>query len=488
MIRIWNYNKNRIHSQRGARYMQVTLDSRLIFLGEIKRAPGSAADPDAASECILFTTNPAILRSIERNDPLAQMLQSKQRDDDEIERAAHSKKIQWSDVIKYLDTSSSDAVDDASYPQAAKDSANLSLRQEDYLPISRWKDDGANRRPTTGKSRKNREPGKLSEDIASDVLRNQTAQIRPSTAAVAKNMPPALVSRYIDLFLISSWGDPAWVGLSGIKGIDSNLEEFALKKPLVSYCRPGNSPTSECVHVEDVDSNNAASIVRNIGMTSCLEDMWVIAQRRGLVIRLRFFMNTCTAIKGLRLWNFNADTEDTGVGVKHIEISVDGGPRKPLIARKAPGDCNFDYSQFLPVSRADMGLAHSKWLEGASSMDRQYETLRDRVNREHGDSFSGNIMARNLRSDSPSFVGSSDPSFKVTLGPISDLFEEGFEDLVYDDTGVAGIMGNRSAFAPSGLSKSAADAPLNGRVLSPAPTVCLINQQYETPVSFVFIL
>jgi hypothetical protein len=41
MIRIWNYNKSRIHSFRGARFITCNLDETLIFKGEISRAPGN---------------------------------------------------------------------------------------------------------------------------------------------------------------------------------------------------------------------------------------------------------------------------------------------------------------------------------------------------------------------------------------------------------------------------------------------------------------
>jgi len=40
LIRIWNYNKNRIHSSRGAREVAIWLDTKLIFMGEIERASG----------------------------------------------------------------------------------------------------------------------------------------------------------------------------------------------------------------------------------------------------------------------------------------------------------------------------------------------------------------------------------------------------------------------------------------------------------------
>ena len=46
-----NYNKSRPHSYRGARHVEVFLDKRLIFRGEIRRASGRAhSDPDSLGE------------------------------------------------------------------------------------------------------------------------------------------------------------------------------------------------------------------------------------------------------------------------------------------------------------------------------------------------------------------------------------------------------------------------------------------------------
>lgn len=70
MIRIWNYNKSRIHSHRGARYIEIMFDDRSIFKGEIKQAPGvnSIMNFDDCCECILFTRSNNILKLIERYD------------------------------------------------------------------------------------------------------------------------------------------------------------------------------------------------------------------------------------------------------------------------------------------------------------------------------------------------------------------------------------------------------------------------------------
>ena len=68
MIRIWNYNKSRIHSYRGAKTVTIELDDKRIFRGQIKKAPGNTKDPEACCEIILFTEDESILEMIDMND------------------------------------------------------------------------------------------------------------------------------------------------------------------------------------------------------------------------------------------------------------------------------------------------------------------------------------------------------------------------------------------------------------------------------------
>lgn len=62
MVRVWNYNKSRIHSYRGARLVRMSLDGALIFEGEIGKASGEATDAQCNADTLLFTTDAAILR------------------------------------------------------------------------------------------------------------------------------------------------------------------------------------------------------------------------------------------------------------------------------------------------------------------------------------------------------------------------------------------------------------------------------------------
>jgi hypothetical protein len=68
MVRIWNYNKSRTHSYRGARAIRMRLDGRLIFEGELKKAPGTMQGAEQSAEIILFCMDQRVLSNIEAHD------------------------------------------------------------------------------------------------------------------------------------------------------------------------------------------------------------------------------------------------------------------------------------------------------------------------------------------------------------------------------------------------------------------------------------
>jgi len=76
MIRIWNYNKSRIHSFRGAKDIKISLDEKVIFQGEIKKAPGNLKNSEKFCEYIMFTEDEKILNSLEKKDWLNNEIKS----------------------------------------------------------------------------------------------------------------------------------------------------------------------------------------------------------------------------------------------------------------------------------------------------------------------------------------------------------------------------------------------------------------------------
>ncbi|CAG9767417.1 unnamed protein product [Ceutorhynchus assimilis] len=69
MIRIWNYNKSRIHSYRGVKNLIMSLDNEVIFKGEIAKACGAIQGKiHQFGDTILFTTDELILEKISLND------------------------------------------------------------------------------------------------------------------------------------------------------------------------------------------------------------------------------------------------------------------------------------------------------------------------------------------------------------------------------------------------------------------------------------
>ncbi len=71
MLRIWNYNKSRVHSSRGVKLVEVALDGNPIFRGEVQRAGELGEDfKETFGDTILFTMDPTILSLVSENDEL----------------------------------------------------------------------------------------------------------------------------------------------------------------------------------------------------------------------------------------------------------------------------------------------------------------------------------------------------------------------------------------------------------------------------------
>jgi len=68
LVRVWNYNKSRTHSFRGARLVEMRVDGVLVFRGEVGKAPGNLHDALNCAEPVLFTTDAHVIARIEAHD------------------------------------------------------------------------------------------------------------------------------------------------------------------------------------------------------------------------------------------------------------------------------------------------------------------------------------------------------------------------------------------------------------------------------------
>lgn len=87
MIRVWNFNKSRIHSYRGVKNAEIYLDQKCIFKGEISKAPGMLNGAENYAEYILFIDPEKdfnIVNSIENNDWLNKTKTHPNQNDDKI--------------------------------------------------------------------------------------------------------------------------------------------------------------------------------------------------------------------------------------------------------------------------------------------------------------------------------------------------------------------------------------------------------------------
>lgn len=72
MIRVWNYNGDRVAVQKGMKLLKIYYKKKVFFQGEIKKASTEQSLNSENYENILFTLSPAILKKIAKHDPLFQ--------------------------------------------------------------------------------------------------------------------------------------------------------------------------------------------------------------------------------------------------------------------------------------------------------------------------------------------------------------------------------------------------------------------------------
>ncbi|KAM9372446.1 katanin-interacting protein [Phaethornis superciliosus] len=284
MIRIWNYNKSRIHSFRGVKDIRILLDEQCIFKGEIAKASGTLSGaPGHFGDTILFTTDDDILEAMYCNDKMF---------DGETENA-------------------------------------VSLRYEEEL-----------RRPTTADGEGDERP------FTQAGLQTENQQVQepdPLSDCVAKESG-IFTGKCLQLNFAMTWGDCHYLGLTGLEVIGKNGLALKISKEQISASPQDLNDLPEYTG----DCRTLENLIDGTNITVEDDHMWLIPFSFGEDHLLTIHFDKMESIAGLRFWNYNKSPEDTYRGAKVVHVLLDGyslSPPEGFLIRKGPGNCHFDFAQ-----------------------------------------------------------------------------------------------------------------------------------------------
>lgn len=304
MIRVWNYNKSRIHSFRGAREMEMILDGRCIFRGEIAKASGTLSGAlDQFGDTILFTTDDDILEAMAQFDDTF---------GGEMEMGGQSV-------------------------------------EEEELQRPRTADGEGEERPFT-------QAGFRKGDTPMDLDRIPAAE---PCADAAEETTGLYTGSILQVNLMSSWGDPHYMGLTGLEVVGKGGESISLDVSMVTASPRDLNDLPDYSN----DLRTLDKLFDGMNITTDDKHMWLIPFTSGSDHTLTVRFDQPQTIAGFRIWNYNKSPEDSYRGVKVMHVFLDGACISPLegfLIRKGPGNCHFDFAQevlFLDYLQCNMSTS-----------------------------------------------------------------------------------------------------------------------------------
>ena len=360
LIRIWNYNKSRIHSERGARDVEVSLDKQTVFRGEVRKAPGNVPEAADCAENILFTLEAPLLDRLDR--ALHRQLRLIENDEGQAEGAEAAEERPLTaggnggggggQAVSLISLAAArQGVEPRAFDLGA--TINFSLL-----------------RPSTAIADRNpRQPADADRGAAS--LSARTHKACPSSAIICS--PPAsaaallqgastVVGRVVRVYVGSTWGDPHFAGLNGLQLLSAGGEVV----PLTVAMLDANPRDINSVPGHSGDNRTLDKLIDGVNVTCDDNHMWLAPFVRhdspaaaaaavsssgdsGLPAQwLQVTLPRPTALIGLRVWNYSKSVDDTQRGIKWVKLHVDGKDVSPpcgFLLRKSPGHASYDFGQ-----------------------------------------------------------------------------------------------------------------------------------------------
>uniref|UniRef100_A0A4W5QVK8 Katanin interacting protein n=1 Tax=Hucho hucho TaxID=62062 RepID=A0A4W5QVK8_9TELE len=316
MIRVWNYNKSRIHSFRGVKEAEMLLDGRCIFRGEIAKASGTLSGGlDQFGDTILFTTDDEILEAMSCNDE--------------------------------------------TFCGEAEGFEELSGYEEE-LQRPRTADGEGEDRPFT-------QAGFRPED---DLLKLHLNPTDGQSEETLEQIPGMYNGKCLRIELSMTWGDSHYLGLTGLEVVGKEGDSLPLDLTMVDASPRDLNDLPEYGQ----DARTLDKLIDGHNITTEDQHMWLIPFSCGQHHTLTVNFAMAQTVAGLRIWNYNKTPEDSYRGVKVIHVSLDDtliSPAEGFLIRKGPGNCHFDFAQeilFIDfLQTPTTGLVNSKSTQ--ASMD-----------------------------------------------------------------------------------------------------------------------
>eukprot|EP00730_Choanoeca_flexa_P001663 TRINITY_DN10733_c0_g1_i2.p1 TRINITY_DN10733_c0_g1~~TRINITY_DN10733_c0_g1_i2.p1 ORF type:complete len:1533 (+),score=325.32 TRINITY_DN10733_c0_g1_i2:645-4601(+) len=324
-VRLWNYNESRMYSYRGARHVEIWLDQQQVFVGELRQAPGHIRGDDADSfgELLLFSRDEEVLSKVAEAEPVFVELEQRWEQEQQLRQSkAMQKRPNTNDGLLQNQQACRDALAEL---EAAEQSEGSAYNTAENV---------------------------VTDD---DAIGGATQD---------------LYGREIRLRLLETWGDPHYIGLTGLVLIDADGRPIQLEASMLDAL-PRDLNILPDVNDDDrtldklIDGDNATS-------QSC--HMWLTPYTPGGEHWITIQLPNPRFLSGLFLWNYNKSATDVARGVRRMEVELDGrviSPTGGFNLRAAPGDDSYDFRQWLDFQAA----ATPASMSARSSVDMQAKSL-----------------------------------------------------------------------------------------------------------------
>ncbi|CAH8560633.1 unnamed protein product [Schistosoma turkestanicum] len=309
LLRIWNYNKSRVHSYRGVKELLIYLDNQPIFYGEISKASGlEFGEPEDFCETILFCTNNQILNLIGKNDTL------------------------------------------------------LRLKENDYLnDICMEISEDFKKRPVTRVSMSDINESDVNINIPDD----RPLSSAMSELAIVEKSPELSMTYCIEITLLEPWVHGSeYIGLTGIEFLDKTGNPIKIKSICLNDNDNNNSVFS---NITDKTSDRCIeNLINTKNITTDANDMWhTVYRANSSPPVLRFYPDLQNSLllstfNSLRIWNYNDRQVGNDYGCKLIDIKLKKLESNypddfilnelTILLRQAPGHTEYPFEQTILLS------------------------------------------------------------------------------------------------------------------------------------------